>query len=155
MVYRNLSPTSVEPKCSECLIYSTGFETNILGVSMNLSVVREQVKEIVGHCSFLEKDLFELLLAVGEAVANAIEHGSPQRSENTIVVTVNCDSALMKINVVDQGNFIRRVQISDDNLDFRGRGIPLMLALMDKVVIDESETGTRVVLEKKVSNVEV
>lgn len=88
-------------------------------------------------------------VAVGEAVANAIEHGSPLGEENDIKIICYQGEEALKIEITDQGEFKKAVPRPDKQLNYRGHGVLLMLALMDKVIIDESRYGTKVTLIKR------
>jgi len=90
-------------------------------------------------------------VAVGEATANAVEHGSPCGPENCVDITTACDGRALTIMIKDQGKFRRRMPNPGVEMSFRGRGIPLMLALMDRVTIDEAKDGTCVVLVKQIN----
>jgi len=128
-------------------------EMKIRSESVNLSLVREKIKNICERCELDERQIFDLQVAVGEATANAIEHGSPFGSNNFVEVKVSCIERALTITVRDQGKFKRRMPDPGiEQTNFRGRGIPLMLALMDRVTIDEAKDGTCVVLMKKIAN---
>lgn len=114
----------------------------------NLAKVREFIEQLAVDCGFAESEVFEIKVAVGEACANAIEHGSP--AGGTSNVSVNCvfSGKCLDIEVTDEGVFKPRFPAFDSQLNYRGRGIPFMLALMDEVEIKESDEGTTVRLVK-------
>ncbi|HEY3373602.1 MAG TPA: ATP-binding protein [Candidatus Aquicultor sp.] len=144
----------IERGCTGCLLCDHGQQLLIASESSNLSRVRDQIRLIGEHCSLSDHEIFDIQVAVGEAVANAIEHGSPEGTDNCVEITTNCDGEFLLIIVKDEGRFIRRMPdpAPDAETNFRGRGIPLMLALMDRVTIDEAARGTQVVLMKRLSN---
>ncbi|HZD60477.1 MAG TPA: ATP-binding protein [Anaerolineae bacterium] len=139
-------------RCDTCALCAGEQIYVIKSEPVNLSVVRNHIRQIGEHCDLSEKQLFDLQVAVGEATANAIEHGSPLGIENTVGVAVSCDKGSLTIVVKDEGKFKRRMPNPGVGMNFRGRGIPLMLALMDRVTIDEAKDGTQVILVKQVSN---
>src|SRR3989304_8003716 len=110
--------------------------------------VRSFVEKLASECGFNEADVFDLKVAVGEACANAIEHGSPQGKYNNIQVACSFGNNCLEVEVIDEGVFKPRFPAFDSQLNYRGRGIPFMLALMDEVEIKESEAGTTVRLVK-------
>jgi serine/threonine-protein kinase RsbW len=83
----------------------------------------------------------EILLATGEAMANALEHGRPPVS---MTVTWAGDAELA-ITIYDAGSW--RVAPEGGT---RGLGLPIMSTLMDAVEVDTTD-GTRVVLTRRVA----
>ena len=73
-----------------------------------------------------------MLFAVGEALANAIEHGAPT---GDIKVTVEIDSQLISACVADEGRGFpdapRGYRSLPDAYAVRGRGIPIMQRSVD------------------------
>ncbi|HUN29891.1 MAG TPA: ATP-binding protein [Alphaproteobacteria bacterium] len=80
----------------------------------------------------VEPDLAALVLAVGEALANAIEHAAPQ---GDIKVTVEIDPHLISARVVDSGRGLEErpsvMQPLPDDDQEGGRGIPIMQRCVD------------------------
>lgn len=114
----------------------------------NLSLIRDEVEAMAASCGFDENELYQLKVAVSEAAANAIEHGSPQGEQSHIKVSIECDCDKISVEVTDEGVFKARLPVTNGRPSHRGRGIFLMTALMDEVNITEGLTGTRVRLVK-------
>ncbi len=114
----------------------------------SLAKARSFVAETAAECGFGEDDIYAIKLAAGEAVANAVEHGAPNGELNCVTVTCLCKNKNFLVIVKDEGRFKKRVPGPAGEDNYRGRGIPLMLAVMDKVTIDEKPDGTRVTLTK-------
>jgi anti-sigma regulatory factor (Ser/Thr protein kinase) len=78
------------------------------------------------------EDVDALLSAVGEAIANAIEHGVP---DGDIDVTVEIDTRLVSARVIDNGRgFLdtpTEVAPLPDPFSERGRGIAIMQRTVD------------------------
>jgi anti-sigma regulatory factor (Ser/Thr protein kinase) len=110
--------------------------------------VRAFIEQLAHECGFSESDTFDLKVAVGEAAANAIEHGSPKGRTSHIQVVCAFTNNCLEVEVKDEGVFKPRFPAFDSQLNYRGRGIPFMLALMDEVEIKESDQGTTVRLVK-------
>lgn len=123
-------------------------ELDVASKGDNLAKVRNFVADIAGDCGFDEHVIYDIKVAVGEAIANAVEHGSPNGESNHVRVVCICDGATLTIKIIDEGVFRRAVPSPEENIAYRGHGILLMLALMDKVSIDESAQGTTVSLTK-------
>lgn len=84
----------------------------------------------------------DVVLAVSEALNNAIEHAY-RDADGTIRLRVEVEGALLRIQVSDRGRWSQ----SEPN-DERGRGILLMNSLMDSVEIESNGNGTTVTLER-------
>ena len=110
--------------------------------------VRQFVEKLAAECGYSQSDIFDIKVSVGEACANAIEHGSPRGKRNRIKIVFEFidDCAIIKIS--DEGVFKPRFPARDTQLNYRGSGIPFMLDLMDDVEIKEGECGTTVRLVK-------
>lgn len=113
-----------------------------------LLTIRRFIEKLAMECGYNESDVFDLKVAVGEACANAIEHGSPRGKRDVIKITYQFEKDTAVIEVSDEGIFKPRFPAFDAQLNYRGRGIPFMLALMDEVEIKESPQGTTVRLVK-------
>ena len=123
-------------------------EFQITSEMKNLALVREKVEEMADRCSFDDADIYQMKVAVSEAVANAIEHGSPHGPRDTVTLIIECDEDKISIEVLDRGVFKARLPVTDGRPSHRGRGIFLMTALMDEVNITERQNGTLVRLVK-------
>ncbi|MEB4211377.1 SpoIIE family protein phosphatase [Mycobacterium sp. 94-17] len=89
-----------------------------------------------------------VLVAAGEAVANAIEHGHRHRPEGTIRLgaVALCDE--IQLTITDSGSWKPPQPASCSH---RGRGIPLMRSLMQHVDIRSETDGTTVHLSTRIS----
>ncbi len=91
-------------------------------------------------------------LAIAEAVTNAVVHGSWGQRESVLVVRWSLVDGLFTFSVQDRGPALdnsraamsRRAHPSQN----RGRGLYVMHAVMDRVVVDSGLNGTRILLEK-------
>ena len=93
-----------------------------------------------------------ILLATGEAVTNAVVHGSWGQQDSVMVLRWAVTGGRFSFSVQDRGPgfdssqaaMSRRAHPSQN----RGRGLFIMHALMDRVVVDSGLHGTRILLEK-------
>ena len=104
----------------------------------------------VKHCGFNEHEAADIVMACGEAVENAIEHGQ----DELCVVEGTCDDKLMTIQVRDKGpgfDVAGHGLPADPELQrVRGLGVYLMRALMDEARFERlNGAGTVVTLIKK------
>lgn len=107
-----------------------------------LATVREEVCSIIEPLDFPESGLFDIKVALGEALANAIRHGSPRGGLGLVQVRVSAYSDRVVLEVMDNGSgFDGRHIGTDDVYAPNGRGIMFMRALMDNVEFDSSPMG--------------
>jgi serine/threonine-protein kinase RsbW len=88
-----------------------------------------------------------LRLAITEAVANAVEHGAPCHN-GLISVSVYLEACWFRAEIRDCGHF-HAAREPANFLEERGRGLPLMFAVMDHVEIDTVPGRTVVRLAKR------
>jgi anti-sigma regulatory factor (Ser/Thr protein kinase) len=88
----------------------------------------------------LDADFLEdVLLAVGEVLANSVEHGCESGSfHNVELLARSGKNGTLAIEVYDQGTFIERERLPD-----RGYGLRIVRAIARKVTIETGQ-GTRV-----------
>jgi PAS domain S-box-containing protein len=90
----------------------------------------------------------DVLIATGEAVANAIEHGHRDRPEGTISLRASAVGDGLQVTVTDTGVWKPPHTVIHGN---RGRGIFLMRHLMQDLSIQPSGTGTTVHMYARIS----
>jgi anti-sigma regulatory factor (Ser/Thr protein kinase) len=86
----------------------------------------------------------DLLVAAGEIVTNAIEHGTAAEGDHGVYVTAERLPGQIIITVRDQGRWHGRNPAAG-----RGRGLIIAEALVNELTIDTSGAGTSVRLMKK------
>lgn len=92
--------------------------------------------------------VMDVLVAAGEAVANAIEHGHRHRSGGTITLRATALVDRVRVTVADTGSWKAAQPPGNSH---RGRGIPLMRDLMHDVDIDRGGSGTTVRLDVRIT----
>ncbi len=110
------------------------------------AVARKFVSEAAEELAFERPTVQDVCLGTTEAVANAVQHGSP--FEGLINVCTYVEASCLMIEVRDCGDF-REVRQRDHRLQERGRGLQLMFAVMDHVEIDSRPGRTVVRLVKQ------
>ena len=93
-------------------------------------------------------DANDILLAVGEAVANAVEHAYVPGASGDVEVELVRDGAQMTLRIRDRGIWNLLPAPGD-----RGRGLPLMRAVSD-VDIRRSLSGTTVTMQRRLGRVD-
>lgn len=136
-------PAMGEPEWSESFAFPA--ETS------RMAEVRGRVSEIVASLGLPSPAVFDVKVAVGEALANAILHGSPQGARDEVRVDIRAFDDRVDIVVSDNGNgFDGVAPAPQDVYAAGGRGVAFMRALMDAVEFSVSdEGGTRVRLAKR------
>jgi anti-sigma regulatory factor (Ser/Thr protein kinase) len=89
----------------------------------------------------------DVLIAAGEAVANAIEHGHRDNPNGVISVDATALVDRVHLTITDSGSW-KPPQAARDST--RGRGIALMRGLMQEVAIKPGIAGTTVHLTARV-----
>lgn len=121
------------------------FATVVPAGPAQIPVAREQLRDwlkIIGVEPPRETDI---LLATGEAVTNAIEHGSGNEPRQTVSIEAFLRQDTVSITVSDTGQWIGDSSASLRNRR-RGRGLTLMSGLADDVETLRTPAGTRVTL---------
>ncbi|MDQ2871746.1 MAG: SpoIIE family protein phosphatase [Candidatus Eremiobacteraeota bacterium] len=104
-------------------------------------LVRAWMDHVADVCVFSDEQRFALLLATGEAVANAVEHAYRGDMRGEITVHTEITPEALVVQVEDRGRW-RPFQKRDE----RGRGITLMHQLVDGVRITSTQSSTIVSL---------
>lgn len=122
-----------------------------------LAEVRASVCMMLGSLGISEAAMFDIRVAVGEALANAIRHGSPGGASDDISIEVAAYEDCVSIKITDTGDgFDGSTLSSDDLYASSGRGVIFMRALMDKVEFATCPNGgTAVTLVKHIASVHV
>ena len=90
----------------------------------------------------------KVLIAAGEAVANAIEHGHRDSPGGTISLDATALVDQVQVTITDTGSWKPRQSPADSQ---RGRGIALMRGLMHEVTINPDIAGTTVHLSARIA----
>jgi serine phosphatase RsbU (regulator of sigma subunit)/anti-sigma regulatory factor (Ser/Thr protein kinase) len=89
-----------------------------------------------------------VLIAAGEAVANAIEHGHRQSPEGTIRLDATALVDEVQLTITDTGSWKTPQPAANPH---RGRGVTLMRGLMHDVTIKPDNAGTTVHLSARIT----
>lgn len=115
----------------------------------SLARVRDALDAALERVDWPEGDESRLMLAAGEAVCNAIEHGSVPAGH--VDVAIDADADGLTLIVSDEGDPRRPAHIDANagappHTSVRGRGIMLMRELADVLDIESNGDGTRVTM---------
>lgn len=113
-------------------------------------------------CAFLEDSqlptdvIDEILMAVGEVVANACRHGRDPSGRGHVELRCEHRDRFVSIRVADDGPGFNVTEVLrpgiPDVLSQGGRGFFLMRQLMDSVDVVSDPSGTVVTLRRKLSD---
>lgn len=90
-------------------------------------------------------DATDIVLATGEALANAVEHAHAGRAGGRYVLRATHAGDVVTVTVADDGDW--RVPRSGSD---RGRGLPMIRSAMDRLVLDRDGGGTRLTMTRAV-----
>jgi anti-anti-sigma factor len=121
-------------------------DLELASIAANLSVARAAVREWLAGARVGADAVQDVVLAVGEALANAVEHGAAGDDALRMRVEMRLGPAReVDVVVSDEGGW--RTPAADPGL--RGQGIRIMRAVMDEVDIDRGEDGTTIRMTRR------
>jgi anti-sigma regulatory factor (Ser/Thr protein kinase) len=103
-----------------------------------LQHVRQALRGLAHNLALDQERAESLLVAVGEALSNSMEHAYPG-SRGTVFLRARRDGPSLLVEIEDRGRW-RRPSAARR----QGYGLELMRALMDGVTVDTTENGTTV-----------
>jgi len=111
-------------------------------------VVERMVVGLCEQMNIKEEKFGNILLALTEAVDNAIEHGNKNHPEKAVELSYKTSPEDLTFTVADQGQGFDPAHVSDpthpESISEEGRGLFVMKHLADKVAFEEN--GKKVVL---------
>ena len=118
-----------------------------------LALLRARLRQWLPAAGIGSREATDIMIAAGEATANAFEHATAGRPADAapvqITLTARAAHTMVQLTVADTGSWrpppADREQPAPGT---RGHGVIFMHALMDDVTIDPSEHGTTVTLTK-------
>jgi serine/threonine-protein kinase RsbW len=104
------------------------------------------VMRIAEASGFDEDDVHKIGMAVREGVINAYNYGNQHDRRKKILLTVELGPERMVVHVLDQGHGFELTEVPDplaeeNLLRTSGRGIFLMRAFMDEIMVRKSPGG--------------
>ena len=125
-------------------------EFSFPATTQQLRAARRRIAAFAEVAGLDETGLFELNVAVAEALANAVVHGSPRGADDDVHVRFFCYEDEVAVEVVDSGSGMDATPIcAPPAVATSGRGIHFMRALADAVHYTCGPLGTRVLLIKE------
>ena len=116
-------------------------DLELIGDPAALAAFRQGLRRWLAEAGAVPEEVQDIVMACNEACQNAIEHAYGLAPE-PFDVSLTTDEGEVVITIRDRGGW------RDSKSKDRGRGLPLMRALMDVVDIEQRPTGSTVVLRR-------
>jgi anti-sigma regulatory factor (Ser/Thr protein kinase) len=118
-----------------------------------LSFLRAELRRWLSAAGIGNREASDIMIAAGEATANAVEHSGGGREAGAapveITLTARADHAALRLTVADTGSWRPPPADREEPAPgTRGHGVIFMHALMSEVTIDPAVHGTTVTLTK-------
>ncbi|MEV0679669.1 ATP-binding protein [Actinosynnema sp. NPDC050436] len=115
----------------------------IPAVATLLAQARGQLDAWLLHLGVSDDDRYDLVIAVNEAMSNAVEHAYPPGRPGRVRITADArPDGRVCVVVADDGTW----RVPPATLSDRGRGLLLMRENVDEVHVERAAGGTRVTL---------
>jgi len=127
----------------------------VQGTREEFDEIQQIILSLMDSHSYVDHDMFAVRIALEEALANALLHGHRGDEAHPIEVNWKVSNAQVDITVTDQGRGYDPVTIPDPTADENltlpsGRGLAMMRAFMDSVLVNEQ--GNKVTMSRAKRN---
>jgi len=124
------------------MILTKGESLKISSDTHNISLVERIIDDVCDQYKVNEDRYGNILIAVTEAVNNAIQHGNNNNPQKTVTIQYQVDPKSLTFSISDEGQGFDYNNLPDptapDNIDkINGRGIFLMKNLSDDLQFNE------------------
>lgn len=131
-------------------------QIQFLSQSVNEAFARVSISAFISQLDPTVEELYDIKMAVSEAVTNAIVHGYEGKKTGTVNVKCSYEDKTIEIAVIDEGKGIKSVEEAMQPLyttstdeERAGLGFTVMQEMMDEVeVCSHPEVGTTVKMKK-------
>ncbi len=126
-------------------VAARSFATVLPAAPAQIPVARDQLRDWLSGTAVVPRRERDILLATGEAVTNAIEHGSHGKPRGTVSIEAFLRRETVEVTISDTGRWVGDSSASLRSRR-RGRGLTLIGGLADHVDTVRTSGGTRVTL---------
>ena len=112
-----------------------------------LAPVRTALRSWLARCGLEPTNAYNILVAAGEACANAVEHGHRDSPGGRIRLRATATAAGLHLSVTDSGRWQTPQPHANTH---RGRGLMLMRTLMDTITVTPSAAGTTIDMQARI-----
>jgi serine/threonine-protein kinase RsbW len=125
------------------MILTKGENLKISSDTQNIRLVERVIDDVCEQYKVHEDRYGNILIAVTEAVNNAITHGNHNNPDKSVTIAYSIDPNSITFSISDEGSGFDYKNLPDptapENLDkVNGRGIFLMKNLSDNIQFDEN-----------------
>jgi PAS domain S-box-containing protein len=147
----SLEPAGGYPDDVAMLLYRqpAPFEMGFTADARHLGPSRAALRTWLTQVGVGNDQIQDMLVAAGEAVANAIEHGHRNRPDGLISVRASAVVDGLQVSVVDTGAWKTPREVPGE---YRGRGIALMRCLVHDLSIQSNDSGTTVHMYARITS---
>ncbi|MGI5130836.1 ATP-binding protein [Pseudonocardia sp. CA-107938] len=120
---------------------------------VQLSTIRHQLADWLAPLRLTEVETADVVLAVDEAVSNAVEHAYGPGESGRVELTLWTEPDTLCIEVVDHGRWRpppQDAQHVPETAPHASRGIGLMNTMVESVLIHFDDRGSRVLLRQHI-----
>ncbi|MBL7497390.1 SpoIIE family protein phosphatase [Frankia sp. CNm7] len=125
-------------------------EIEFVAAPSELAPVRHTLRDWLSRCDLNAQMINDVLIAVGEACNNAVEHGHREHPAGMVRLRAAALADQLWVSVIDSGRW-KPLDPEATARGNRGRGIALMRGLMHHVTIDATESGTIVEMSTRIA----
>jgi len=124
------------------MILTTGENLRISSDTQNIRLVERVIDDVCDQYKVNEDRYGNILIAVTEAVNNAIQHGNGNNPEKSVTIAYNIDTNSVTFSIKDEGSGFDHNNLPDptapENIDkIHGIRIFLMKNLSDEIAFQE------------------
>jgi serine/threonine-protein kinase RsbW len=139
------SGTPTDSICSDGVAIVREF----LALPKNAAAGRAVVRSFLEECAIRADWIHEVMIAGGEALANAVQHAYPTGARGKMILSIYCctEHNVIALQVRDRGK--GRMSADADTPSRRGFGLLIMRALAEAVSIETNDGTTVTMVFKK------
>jgi serine/threonine-protein kinase RsbW len=138
------------------MINSYKIKKSLKSEKESLQIIEPLLFDLKKKFSISDERFYNMLIAITEALNNAILHGNKSDSSKNVIISIQIKNGLALINIIDEGEGFDLEGVPDPRdpenlLKTNGRGIFLIRSLMDDVDFKISKKGTKLTMSIAVS----
>lgn len=135
-------------------------EIQFASQSVNEGLARTAVSAFFSQLDPTVESLYDIKMAVSEAVTNSIIHGYEGCSEGKITIKCAYEGEIVSVEIIDQGKGIANIEeamtalyTTSEDEERAGLGFTVMQSMMDEVSVESKVgEGTSVKMKRSLGN---